>query len=188
MTGTSRDDDAPTPHGPTPGEPRRYPFERTACTCRMCSISCEHLPGALAPPDLEPISRQLGFTDIHAFAREHLEASEGATLKMNDGRIVSLPTLVPKSRDDGSCLFYRGGRCTIHAVSPFGCAHVDAHMPEQEFARRANHSYELLLDDLEAGGAYTRVVADLRARGLTAKPLAERRERLVQAMKRERLV
>jgi len=173
--------------GPVPA-PTGFPFARTVCGCRRCSISCEHLPGALAPSDLPIIAAHLGHADPVAFARESLFASEGATLAMADGRIISLPTLVPRSDPGGACIFYKRGRCTIHAVSPFGCSQIDAHMSDAEFTRRSNASYNALLDDLEAGGAYSRTVAELRAIGQVAPPLATRREGLLAAMRKESLI
>lgn len=168
--------------------PRPFPFKRTVCACRRCAISCEHLPGALAPSDLRTIASHLGHADIAGFAQESLSASEGATLSMADGRVIQLPTLVPKSTPSGACIFLKEGRCTIHAVSPFGCAQVDSHMSDAEFTNRSNASYEALLDDLEAGGVYSKTVAQLRAVGQLAPPLTSRRANLVAAMRKERLL
>lgn len=169
----------------TPGP---FPFKRTVCACRRCAISCEHLPGALAPSDLRTIASHLGHADIATFAKESLCASEGATLSMADGRVVQLPTLVPKSTPNGACIFLKEGRCTIHAVSPFGCSQVDAHMSDAEFTKRSNASYEALLDDFEGGGVYSKTVTQLRELGQLAPLLATRRANLVAAMRRERLL
>jgi hypothetical protein len=169
----------------TTGEP--YPFQRTVCACRLCTINCEHMPGALAPADLPQLAAHLGYGgDIDRFANECLLASDGAKLAMRDGRTVALPTLVPASRDGGACRFLDdAGRCTIHAVSPFGCAYIDAHMPDAEFRRRADTLYRLILKDQTDAGTYSRLCADLRARGRVAPPLKTRRYRLTKAIKQE---
>jgi Fe-S-cluster containining protein len=165
----------------------RYPFGRTTCACRYCAISCEHLPGALSPSDVPIIAAHLGYSDPETFARENLQASDGPTLKLNDGRVLSLPTLVPSAGADGSCRFYQSGRCAIHAVSPFGCSHIDAHMPEAEFIRRSNTLYAELLNDYERAGPYSSLTAHLRSLGCVAPPLTLRRAKLADAMRREGL-
>lgn len=171
----------------------RYPFSRTTCACRRCSISCEHLPGSLAPSDLPAIAAHLGFAgDLDRFAREHLVASEGPTVALGDGRIVTLPVLTPTSTSDGACRYYDrstdGGRCTIHAVSPFGCAHVDAHMPEEEFARRTDALYAELRRAHERNDVYAQLTARLRALGRSAPPIQIRKARLRAALQREGLL
>src|SRR5947209_5527237 len=128
----------------SPLSPSPYGFERTICACRLCTINCEHLPGALAPRDLPIIAEHLGYTDPTKFATECLLASDGA-LVVHQGRTISLPTLVPSNGADGFCRFLKAGRCTIHAVSPFGCAYIDAHMPDREFRRRTDALYAELL-------------------------------------------
>jgi hypothetical protein len=178
-------DGASTSVESTTGEP--YPFQRTVCACRLCTINCEHMPGALAPADLPRLAAHLGYgDDIDRFANECLLASDGAKLAMRDGRTVSLPTLVPASRDDGACRFLDdASRCTIHAVSPFGCAYIDAHMPDAEFRRRADTLYRLILKDQDEQGVYSRLCAQLRAQGRAAPPLETRRYRLAKALRKE---
>jgi hypothetical protein len=165
-----------------------FPFARTVCACRRCSICCEHLPGALAPNDLPVIAAHLNYPDTDAFARDRLLTSDGATIATRDGRVISLPTLVPKSNPDGSCIFYKDKRCAIHAISPFGCAYIDAHMPDAEFTRRSHAHYAALLADQESRGLYSRTVSVLRAMGQTATPLVTRRANLTVAMQREGLL
>src|SRR6185436_1523039 len=93
-----------------------FGFARTSCACRRCTISCEHIPGALAPSDLPRIAAHLGYgQDIQRFARENLLASEGVQVTTDQGKVVRLVTLVPAQEPDGRCKFLSDGRCTIHA-------------------------------------------------------------------------
>lgn len=161
-----------------------YPFARTACACRLCTINCEHMPGALAPRDLPIIARHFGYDDVRRFADECLLASDGAKVRV-ESRVVSLPTLVPATGADGFCRYLSAGRCTIHAISPFGCAYIDAHMSDLEFNRRAHALYAELLEDRERQGEYSRLCEDLRARGREAPPLEKRRYRLEKAIRKE---
>jgi hypothetical protein len=173
------------PPSPANSAKSPYPFERTACACRLCTINCEHLPGALAPSDLGRIAAHLGYDDNGQFARECLLASDGAKVATRDGKVISLPTLVPSNGQDNACRFLRAGRCTIHAISPFGCAYIDAHMTDAEFRRRADTLHGLLLEDQKQQGEYSRLCGELRAEGLEAPPLATRRYRLSKAIRKE---
>jgi hypothetical protein len=163
----------------------QYPFERTVCACRLCTINCEHIPGALAPSDVPRIAAHLGFNNLERFAHECLLVSDGAKVAMQDGRVVSLPTLVPSTTPSGACRFLNAGRCTIHAVSPFGCAYIDAHMPDPEYRRRADTLHSLLLDERKQPGEYSRLCDDLRTAGKQAPPLETSRYRLAKAIRKE---
>ena len=165
-----------------------YGFERTSCACRRCTINCEHVPGALAPPDLARMAAHLGFADVLEFARQHLSASEGVTLTSGDGRRIALPTLVPRATENGQCKFLVGCRCTVHAVSPYGCAFIDAHLPTQEYALRADALYRDLKANWESNGLYTQVWLDLKLRGHLAPPVETRQYRLNKALRREKLM
>ena len=134
------------------------------------------------------MAQALGYAQVLAFAREHLQASEGVTVTMDRNERTALPTLVPATRADGACGFLEHGRCTIHAVSPYGCAFIDAHQSDAEYAARADALYRALHADRAAGGEYARVWEDLHARGLVAPPLHKRQYRLHKAMRREGLV
>ncbi|HEX8520617.1 MAG TPA: hypothetical protein VF669_00090 [Tepidisphaeraceae bacterium] len=112
-----------------------FGFSRSVCACRRCAISCEHVPGALAPGDVERMAAFIGAQDVFAFARDHLLASEGVAVVTDRGDRVTLRTLVPATEPDGSCKFLKGGRCTIHEVSPFGCAFIDAHQSDEACGR-----------------------------------------------------
>jgi Fe-S-cluster containining protein len=161
---------------------------RTVCACRACSVCCEHVPGVLIPSDVGELARALGYADAERFASDSLCVSEGATMAVSDGRVVSLPTLVPRSRADGSCVFYRQGRCAVHRVSPFGCAYFDAHMDDAEHQRRTAHGYGLIWADREAGGPYAALVDRLRRAGQMARSLVDRQRGLARAMQRSGLV
>lgn len=167
--------------------PRPYAFARTICGCRLCSISCEHLPGALSPDDVARIAAFLSYNDLRKFAQECLLASEGGIAADSTGRVVRLPTLVPATNADGSCRFYRDGRCEIHAVSPFGCAFIDAHLSETEFNERVRALNSELLCDHDLRGPYHQLVDLLNKSGRTAPPLATRQYRLSKAIRKERL-
>jgi hypothetical protein len=164
-----------------------YGFRRTTCPCRACAISCEHMPGCLAPADVGRIARFLEYTDLERFARENLVTSEGARVVTVDRRVINLPTLVPATKPNGHCKFLEDGLCSIHAVSPYGCAFLDAHLSDRDLAERSRPLHEDVLRDLEAGGEYGRLWGMLREEKLAAPPAEGRRYNLSRALRRERL-
>lgn len=111
------------------------PFERTTCDCKQCRSCCERQPGPLVTGDLERIAEFLS-EDVET-AKKHFRQSEGALVKLRDGRQGRVGTITPKMRA-GRCVFLdRYGRCSIHAVSPAGCALFDIHMSKQEAQPRS---------------------------------------------------
>ena len=121
------------------GERAEFGFTRTKCACQHCTINCRFIPGYLVPADVEKIARHLGYTNLGEFAFDNLLASPGATVMNAEGRVFQIPTLVPQRKADGSCKFLSAeGRCSIHAVSPYGCAMFDAHQSSEEADRRSN--------------------------------------------------
>jgi len=167
----------------------QYGFERTACSCRPCTVSCEHVPGALCPDDLGPMAAFLGYDDVGAFALDHLLASDGVVITVAaTGEKVTLRTLVPASNDHGGCKFLSDGRCEIHPVSPYGCAFIDAHQSDSEYAFRADALYRALYEDLQSDGPYIRTWRVLHSAGRTAPPLSVRQARLNAAMRSEKLI
>ena len=126
-----------------PGVRLEFGFERSVCACHECTASCTFIPGYLVPADIERISRALGYSNMVTFALENLAASPGATVMNAEGRVFQIRTLVPQRRADGSCKFLDGqNRCTIHAVSPFGCAFFDAHQSTEEADRKSSRGLQ----------------------------------------------
>lgn len=100
-------------------------FERTTCACENCTKCCKRQPGPLAPDDFERIRRYLQETVEQA--REHFCSSPGALVRTPNGT-RRVGTITPRMRK-GRCVFLDDNdRCTIHAVSPFGCRMFDTHM------------------------------------------------------------
>lgn len=112
----------------TAAEPSRTEFgaTRKVCDCKMCATNCRFMPGYLIPADLTRMAPlDQGMDMVLAWAETNLLASPGAVV-MVSGQQHRLPTLVPRTKPDGSCIHLdSNNRCGIHAVSPFGCAFFD---------------------------------------------------------------
>jgi hypothetical protein len=152
-------------------DPARTEFGicRTRCDCLECTLSCRHIPGYLIPADLKRMHHHLATDqDLTTWAKEHLRASPGA-LVIRGGRAFRIPTLVPARRLDGACLFLTGdGQCSIHAVSPFGCAFCDSHMTHSECDHRSKHGLHAVLHAWQTSDLYAQVWALLAADGCMA--------------------
>lgn len=131
------------------------PFERTKCACDTCRVGCKTMPGALIPGDLERIAEHTGHADDDAWILEHFRLSDGAIVaKRVNGKLVqwNVPSIVPASKPDGSCVFLdENERCTIHEVSPFGCAYHDTHMEFEEANKRTEYCVRSQMDGLRHG-------------------------------------
>lgn len=100
-----------------------FGFERTECACKECAINCRFMPGFLIPSDLDRMVP--AGEDPFRWAERNLLASPGAlVMSSTTGATARIQTLVPATRD-GACIHLRDGLCTIHEVSPFGCAFFD---------------------------------------------------------------
>lgn len=150
----------------------RQKFKRTRCGCEGCTIGCRTKPGYLALGDPELMAAD---ADVYEFAEEHLVASDGA-VALRRSRIIVIPTIVPKQRDDGTCVFFDTTHavCTIHDVAPFGCSHFDTHMDAQTAARRMNDSLVEIYQNQKVDGEYSQLWRHLQSSGLTARPRKDR--------------
>jgi hypothetical protein len=159
-----------------------FGFCRTQCACRACTQNCRHIPGYLIPADLDRMHRHLApEQDLRDWATQHLLASPGA-LVVRDGRALRIPTLVPTRRRDGVCVFLTtDGQCSIHAVSPFGCAFFDSHMPDSECDRRSKRGLGTVLSAWKTGDIYARLWIALAGDGLVAAAPEVARQQLRQS-------
>jgi len=112
------------------------PFVRTTCACADCVQCCRDQPGSLAPGDLERIAAYLA-QPLRIVALKFWASPGALVANSRTGQTFRIGTITPK-RVRGRCVFLDDvGRCTIHAVAPFGCAYVDTHMDAEEGHRRA---------------------------------------------------
>ncbi len=159
-----------------------FGFVRTECACPECRQNCRDIPGYLIPDDIERVSRHLGYPDAGEFAYRHLLASPGATVMGAGGRIFQIPTIVPRRKEeDGSSVFLNAeGRCSIHAVSPFGCAMFDCHQSDEEANRRSGRGLQEIARHWAAGAvsAYTVLWRLLYEAGRRAIPPHVARQRM----------
>ncbi len=162
-----------------------FGYSRTVCGCQSCTINCRFMPGYLIPADLERLRQRFGFETQWAFAFSYLLASPGA-LVVKGGREFRIRTLVPRranllSEEQGNgCIFLdKDGRCSIHEISPFGCAFFDAHMPPFKYQPRTQAGLVAVQQAWEDDAEYARIWCKLDRLGRRA-PLPERSIKLMR--------
>lgn len=161
-------------------------FQRTTCDCKACTFNCHFMPGYLVPDDLEALYKttsQPGQT-LEDWARENLLASPGATVLAAD-RIVRIPTLVPARRPDSSCIHLKEERCSVHSVSPFGCAFIDAHMTKAEADARSSAGLKAIILAYVHEQPYSKIWQMLWDANLRAPGPAESREKMQKAWEKQ---
>lgn len=142
----------------------RDDYERTKCDCAKCVAGCKHIPGFLAPGDLETmlpadLDHSLGEPD--EWLRENFMASFGAQAFI-DGQLTTIPTITPKLGPAG-CVFLQAGRCTVHEVAPFGCGWFDICNREgNDDEAKVTKAFRAILADRDANGSYIRAWKRLR--------------------------
>lgn len=157
----------------------RDQFKRTVCACKLCQVGCRTKPGYLAVGDFERIVAAYNVEDPEKFLLENFVAGEGSQVgKIVDGRIATfnIPTITPRQNDDGTCVFLKDNKCSIHAVSPFGCAYFDSHMKADTAQVVSKDALIEVMDDGMARGPYTKLLFKLAANKKYARPRIERTE------------
>ena len=158
---------------------REFGIARTSCGCAECQLNCRHMPGMLIPSDLDRLAPvPEGEAAVLAWAEANLLASPGA-LVAQGGRTFRIPTLVPATKADGSCVHLgEDGRCAIHAVAPFGCAFFSCG-PDPGIA---GDGLREIARAHTAGGLYTRVWERLWLLGRRQERPDVLRERMAKAL------
>jgi hypothetical protein len=164
-----------------------FGFARTICACHECTLNCRHIPGYLIPADLERIHRHHAPNqDMDDWALQHLLASPGAVV-LCKGQHARILTLVPARRPDGACTFLTDeGRCSIHAVAPFGCSFFDSHQSREESDRRSKRGLQAIVEAWNGNGLYARLWMALAEAGFVAPTPELARQQLRRALSEHR--
>lgn len=159
-----------------------FGFQRTSCSCRKCSVWCEHIPGYLVPSDLDRLIPS--GEDPLIWAEQNLLASPGLQIKTPQFT-VSIPSLVPRRQQNGHCQWLQDGHCTVHENSPFGCAFLsqcsqsNAHGQKITNAGRAARA-----EAFQKDGLYAQIWKHLWAKGLRELTSQVNRKRAASAVKK----
>lgn len=149
-------------------------FERSYCSCDKCKAGCKSMPGCLAPGDMDRITDFLGIEEpTPEWIAEHFAASEGALVITADGHATRIPTITPKQRENGRCVFLTSDdQCSIHQVSPFGCRCFKVCDDNDEAAAEVSRAG---LSAIAADLDYNMLHDWMTQNGITAMPLSLRK-------------
>lgn len=134
--------------------------ERNFCACKTCVENCRHMPGFLIPADL-PRMLPADQSPL-VWAEANLLASPGAKV-IYQGQLMRIPTLVPATKPDGSCIHLKGRNCQIYQVAPFGCAFFSCSSYDPKLSELG---LKEIVRDASSGGLYTRLWQHLDRKGL----------------------
>jgi Fe-S-cluster containining protein len=112
----------------------------SSCTCTGCQSACTRKPGWFAPGEVELVAAARGVSVPELFraylAVDWWEGDE-PTFVLSPAIIrhgsVHAGTEIP-ANPLGRCVFYEGGRCSIHAVKPRECATYHHDMTREQVA------------------------------------------------------
>lgn len=161
-----------------------FGYYRTTCGCAACVHNCEYMPGNLVPADLFRLEQRF-LEDVNnqgrtwaGWCREFLRASEGALVALGN-KAYRVPTIVPATSGrpgDVSCIFLKEGKCSIHAVAPYGCAFFDCSQTQEQGDARSKAGLNAIMQDVVSEGPYFRLWKQLWAENLRTVSLQERRD------------
>lgn len=92
-----------------------HPSKRQGCDCAKCQALCKSEPGWFMPEEI-PAAAALLNVSIEEFTAQYLQPHA-----VDDGLITMYS---PRQRVDKSCVFFKGGKCSIHEAKPFECRKV----------------------------------------------------------------
>lgn len=165
-----------------------FGYKRTSCTCGFCVTNCQYMPGFLIPSDLERMRQHVGpELTMEEFARFYLRASPGAKVgkKVPGGmQVFQIPTLVPaRDPETNHCKFLKEGRCSIHAVSPYGCAFFDCKDVNGTADELCAKGLNAVMEDNVARGPYITTWKMLNDANLVAPGPTECRKAMADAQR-----
>lgn len=166
------------------GRQMRFAFERTISNSPEDLLNCQYIPGYLIPSDLQKISKHLGYDNAILWGLDNLLASPGAVV-LYQGKRLSIRTLVPQRQENTHCKFLKNNLCTIHSISPFGCAYFDSDMTRDEADRRSTAGLiEVMKEWTYSFSDYTGLWTILFLQGKVSPSPNKLREKLQEALDR----
>lgn len=98
------------------------------CGCKTCQTACSHRPGWFAPGQIAKAAALLGMTEKEFFNTyigvDWWEQQE-PTYVLAPVTDAATPGSEYPFDPHGTCVFYKEGKCSIHAAKPHECAFYD---------------------------------------------------------------
>ena len=153
-------------------------FERTACECGHCRLTCRAMPGTLGPGDVDRIAAFVGAEPDEQFLQANFRAADPVSVTLSNGKEIEAPRVTPAQRDDGTCVFLAAeGRCSVHPAAPYACSRG---LPCQHDEDRTRELTAVLLEANAASVDYGMTWDWLRRKGAVAPPAEEQIDRVLE--------
>lgn len=165
---------------------QEFGYNRTSCDCEFCVTNCQYMPGFMIPSDIERMHQHIApELSTEEFAKKYLRASPGAKVgQLVEGgmQVFQIPSLVPaRNPETNHCIFLKEGRCSIHKVSPYGCAFFDCKDVNGTADTLCTRGLNKVMEDNAARGPYITLWKMLQDAGLTAPGPSECRKAIADA-------
>jgi len=119
---------------------KRTRLTKTECTCDRCQSACQNTPGWFRPGQAEKAAALMGLSLRQFFTRYLMvnwwEDYPENVFVLSPAVTTGQPGHEFPGNPKGTCVFFKAGRCAIHAAKPFDCSHGNP-CEERTEARRA---------------------------------------------------
>ncbi len=106
---------------------RKPAVKRSACSCERCQSACSNYPGEFRPGEAERVAKFLGLSMRQLFKRylavNWWVGSPDVFMLTPASDTIKAGCEWPGNPERGKCVFLAAGRCSIHPVKPYSCAH-----------------------------------------------------------------
>lgn len=123
---------------------KRLAVEKTECACLECQNACTNTPGWFRPGEAEKAAQLMGLSLRDFFTRYlgvNWWVAEEDVFVLAPALVGAEPGREYPANPRGTCVFFKDGRCEIHAAKPYDCAHGNPH-EAFEGERMAAHRYQ----------------------------------------------
>lgn len=146
-------------------ERTEFGYSRTYCSCDKCVKECQRGSGYLVPADLERMHLAIApELEPAAFIAKYLDMGKGAIVGSSVTQMRAIPTIViKKDVNTGHCIFLKEGKCSIHAVAPFGCAFFDHSIGKLGSDARSSAGLKAIVSDGTSAGPYVKTLCMVAA-------------------------
>lgn len=95
------------------------------CSCNVCQNACKYNPGWFLPGEAEKAAEHMGLS-LKEFFDKFLVVNwwvgiPDDTYVLSPATVNSSPGREANADPSGRCIFFKEGKCSIHAVKPFEC-------------------------------------------------------------------
>lgn len=96
------------------------------CSCKSCQNACQYKPGWFKPAQIPVLAKNMGITEKELFDKYlgvDWYVGDEPTFALAPATIDMEPGAEYPGNPRGTCVFFKGGKCSIHTIGkPIECA------------------------------------------------------------------